>query len=303
MKNRGIDLRFVRKSNNWFLTKLKNSIPPIQIHTWGGYGSQLYGIYLSVYLESRYPFRRTQIVVHTSGVTQRSAEISRYKEFNTFEKNDFKNTSSPVHSKTQRSIFQPKRFIRKTMIKIGLLSESNTTKDLREIKWWVLALRGHYTEIQFDNVILKTIYELIESENEVKQFFSNSLGIHYRLGDLVSLENKEPIRPELIAQQINSLLDLKSYDIRIYSDSGELAFDLLSPLINSSINIEIVEATAAQTIVMLSKEELFIGTSSKISVWVAVFRSLILDKNGTYMPKSFERELRAHGVNSVIHYF
>jgi hypothetical protein len=241
--------------------------------------------------------------VHTSGVTRRASEISKYKDFESIEIDDFRSSTSRTSLKTGISVFWLKKFIRVTAIRFGFLSESNTTKDLHSIKPWVLALRGHYNEIQFEDESLRKLYELFKPRIQGDNLASCSLGIHYRLGDLVTLESKGPVFPELIAQQIDSLLGSNSIDIKIYSDSGELALNLLSPLVDGNIKIKIVEATAEQTISMLIEERFFVGTSSKISVWVAVFRALILGKNGTYMPKSFEKELRAHGANSLINYY
>ena len=297
------DLKISHKAVHLITTKVKNLTPAIEIHTWGGYGSQLYGLYLTYYLESRYPFRRTRIIVHTSGVTRRPSEISKYKDFDSVEVDDFKGAPIEPLSIPKISRFRVRKLIRLAAIRFGFLSESNTAKDLHGMKPWVLALRGHYTEIQFEDESLGKLFLLLSSGTERDSLTLNSLGIQYRLGDLVTLENKGPVRPELVAQQVNSLLNLHKFEIKIYSDSGELALKLLSPLINSSVNMKIVEATAEQTINMLSQEEFFIGTSSKISVWVAVFRSLVLGRNGTYMPQSFEKELRAHGVTSQINYF
>ena len=89
----------------------------------------------------------------------------------------------------------------------------------------------------------------------------------------------------------------------MHSDSLALAVDLLRPSVPTGISLEGVPVTAEESIVLLSNCSHFIGTTAKISVWVTIFRNVLLEKDSTFMQLSFEKQLKAHGVIDGINYY
>lgn len=297
-----------------FRTKLKylNNLlriasPKIRVHTWGGYGSQLYGLYLYLELERRFPYRRIQIVVHTSGVTERFSEIEQYTAINSIEVRDYMSSSQSGASapRTRNVTILPriKNVFRCAMKVIGFLSESNSRSEFENIKPWVLSLRGHYTRIHFNSDALLRLYKLIEADTSITDTNNNYIGIQYRLGDLVALKNKFPTMPEAIVACIQNINDDSVDEIKVHSDSLDVALRLLRPLIPKGLDLEAVPANPMETIILLSNSSYFIGTTSKISVWVAIFRNILIQNPNTYMKVSFRRQLEEHGINQGVHYY
>ncbi len=282
-------------------------LPKVKIHTWGGFGSQLYGVYLYFELEQRLPFRRLEIVAHTSGVTERFSEIRKYTKINSVEISDFNYNVSLNEGlpNMASSLFKSKvkRAFRQIALSMGVVSECNVTRDLESIRPWILSTRGHYTNLVLDKFLTEKIYSLIQEKCSIGIQKNQGVGIHYRLGDLVGLKNKFPTKPEVIVGCLEKIGYQNMKHIFLHSDSLALAVDLLRPSVPTGISLEGVPVTAEESIVLLSNCSHFIGTTAKISVWVTIFRNLLLEKDGTYMPLSFEKQLKAHGIIDGVNYY
>jgi hypothetical protein len=291
----------------YFNDLLRLAFPKIRVHTWGGYGSQLYGLYLYLELERQFPYRRIQIVVHTSGVTERFSEIDQYTSINSIEVRDYKSGSQSSASAPRTGNFTILPRIRKLfrcVVKVtGFLSDSNSRSEFENIKPWVLSLRGHYTKIHFNSDSLLRLYKLIEADTSITFTNDHYIGIQYRLGDLVALKNKFPTNPEAIVACIQNINDQSVNEIKLHSDSLDVALRLLRPLIPEGLDLEAVPANPMETIILLSNSSYFIGTTSKISVWVAIFRNILIQNPNTYMKVSFRRQLEEHGINQGVHYY
>jgi hypothetical protein len=300
-------VQIMRLSLNFLNRVASRVLPKVQIHTWGGFGSQLYGVYLYFELEKRLPFRRLQIVVHTSGVTERFSEIAKYTNINSVQISDFNSYDRLADGLPNVGSSLTKSKIRKTFRKIalaiGVMSESNVTCELESIRPWILSTRGHYTNLVLDRFLTEKIYCLIQ-ENSITGIQQNQVvGIQYRLGDLVGLENKFPTKPEAIDSCLKKIGNQDIKQILVHSDSLSLAVDLLRPFVPSGISLEGVPVTAEESIILLSNCSHFIGTTAKISVWVAIFRKLLLEKDNTFMQLSFEKQLKGHGITDGINFY
>ncbi len=282
-------------------------LPKVKIHTWGGFGSQLYGVYLYFELERRLPFRRLEIVVHTSGVTERFSEITKYTEIYSVQVSDFKyqhrvkDRIPNISSTLIRS--KVKRTFRNIALSVGLVGECNVTSDLESIRPWILSTRGHYTNLILDKILIEKIYCLIQKNSITGIKQNQGVGIHYRLGDLVELKNKFPTKPEAIVGCLEKIGNQNIEHIFLHSDSLDLAINFLRPSVPDGISIEGVPVTAEESIMLLSNYSHFIGTTAKISVWVVIFRKLLLEKENTFMQFSFEKQLKAHGIIDGINYY
>lgn len=278
---------------------LRTILPEIRIHTWGGYGSQLYGVYLYLELENVIPYRKCRIIVHTSGITERKSEISQYMHIKSTQISDFNPKGLDINQskKIRKYVLSIKaeKYIRKFLSISGFLSESNTTREFNQIKPWVLTFRGHYTRIKFNIKTLERLYKLIEGDNQIGEC-DECLGIQYRLGDLTKLSDKFPTSPDAILDAINQINPAEIKRAIVFSDSPDEALNLLRTKWPIKFPLEGANAKPDETILKLCKYNYFIGTTAKLSVWIVVFRVLILKNLNNFMQESFKAELQEHGI-------
>ena len=120
------------------------------------------------------------------------------------------------------------------------------------------------------------------NSNSLKQ---NFLGVHYRMGDLPALKPDSLVPLNSISTVINQLIKAGAVidKVRIYSDSIVENSNLQLP---KEINSEWKSVDTLQTISELSNAKYFIGTSSKVSLWVAIFRWALNTPGDVYLPTS-----------------
>lgn len=112
--------------------------------------------------------------------------------------------------------------------------------------------------------------------------------LHYRLGDLLTLSEKSPIEARKVASCITKL---DSRDVVVISDSPEVALRLLGELV-SNVNFKNLDLPIWDAIKFLTLAQVFIGTPSKISEWVAIFRVHFASKNAiTVLPIEMKSQM------------
>jgi hypothetical protein len=111
-----------------------------------------------------------------------------------------------------------------------------------------------------------------------------AIGIHYRLGDLLDLSEKTFVKAARILKLIeNDYIDSKFDWCVVFSDSPIKAKSLLHSLAQN-FDLEIPEENTLSTIQKLSQYRNFIGTNSKISIWVVLFRDYLTISGTNYLP-------------------
>ncbi|NDB85007.1 MAG: hypothetical protein EB127_20245, partial [Alphaproteobacteria bacterium] len=70
----------------------------------------------------------------------------------------------------------------------GILARANSDKELNRLKPWVLEVRGHYADVQVNDIELSRLRTLMGIDLEGTEI--NCCSVHYRLGDLIHLESK-----------------------------------------------------------------------------------------------------------------
>lgn len=258
--------------------------PKIRVHTWGGLGSQLLGVALCIDIQARFPRRTLLLVHHTSGVTERQLEIDIHAlGFEVEMQEDFHRSNKIERRKELKQVaIKMAKFIARILY---LHSTSNTDCEYLRLKPWVLSIRGHYSHRELSDQSLKEIANLIGLSNQVdtsKNF--STIAVHYRLGDLIDIHNKSYIDPTTITQVVSEnahFFHLNS--IRVYSDSPEIAWNLLQKSFQGS-NFEVLSRTTVETICELVNSPVFVGTNSKISVWIAIFRERLWSDKSSLLP-------------------
>lgn len=271
-------------------------LPKIRIHVWGGLGSQLHAWYLFESLSFRYPKRKFKLLFHTSGITRRLPEIVKYLPdgstiiIDDFSPSTFSKSRSRISSHFNMLVrLSVKRIISRFLIN----ARFDHQQDATPIRGWTFAIRGHYSRNRIDDFTLKLIAAKLELTNNLSGLKSSSFVIHVRLGDLLVLEDKFPTDVNFVGLQIKKILETKKYDqIRIHSDSPERASQILNHVLDQEI--EFVEGSSPiNALLDFIQADCFLGTSSKLSIWAAIFREY-LNKHETYLPSNLQQNFQTH---------
>jgi hypothetical protein len=273
-------------------------MPAVRIHCWGGFGSQLFAILQYWNLQRRFPGRKLVLVIHTSGVTRRDIETESllrnipFKVVDDFERQRGP-TTKQLKSSSKIEVIKAKLYILpKVLMKTtGLLSDLENTKAYDSIKPWLLTVRGHYTRYPFSSADLLKLYEVIssiDSEDLGGESMVDVLTIQYRLGDLLNLSNKGFVDSKLLSDIANSIVD-KSHisNTILLTDSPAEAMQLLD---TSNRNWKVANLSPISTIKLCVDSSEFIGSNSKISFWITVFRALM--NKESHITEVFQEKLK-----------
>jgi len=280
--------------------------PAIRVHSWGGFGSQLFALVACWNLSRKYPRRRVTLYIHTSGVTKRHPEIHAFVgDLRVVVLDDYKEVGPSLdYSLSTKSItwYSKRLFIgisKMLATKIGILSNLNSAADYRELKPWIISVRGHYTGVPIDQVDLAHLKMLFEklSNQTCNKFAKNGiLTVQYRLGDLINLEDKSYISPATVSALIaNELANQDCSSVFILTDSP---LEVKKILANKVFDYQVNTLTPISTIRGCIDSEFFIGTNSKISIWAALLRAL----NGktSLLPIGFKNNMTNYLVGNHI---
>jgi len=222
-------------------------------------------------LEKKFPGRNLQLVLHTGGITERRSELDFVRNrINLLSINDF--NSEIARADNNYSVKFNLSAILKNLLKklldncrVVITNESHVMQILP----WTSQVRCSYSNIGLSSVLIKTLGDLVQFPD--KKTDSSFIGVHFRIGDLVALKPQSSIDNRTIINLINNL-DQKEKTLNkiiIYSDS-ELKLDDFKSLTGSTIEIRNIDTL--NTIFDLTYPRVFIGTNSKVSLWVAIFR-------------------------------
>ena len=271
------------------LTQIRTVLPALRVHSWGGFGSQLFTAYIILKVQNQYPGRRIKVVVHTSGVTRRFSEFN-FEQLGTkvIQVEDYRNLKVQSYSRviSFRRNFCSIRSLRQNVSQalnlLRVIQFANSDESFHSIMPWTLSLRGHYARISLNTELIHHLYQILFEKSSFLTHRNHQLIVHYRLGDLLHLQEKSPIKPN----RIEKLLLLGDYDNTasiVLSDSSEREFrDFVSGYTTlSSIRLENLEPL--HSLWLCINSETFIGTGTKLSLWAAIFRNFIND-NSSFLP-------------------
>lgn len=250
-----------------------------EIHAWGGLGSQLFAIAATLDLKNQFPNKQVVVVLHTGGVTRRSAEVVELFPNLRFRFIDDFGSIADNHGVSQPT---KRVFFRKSLLKIleflRLVIPANNDREFSKVKPWTMQLRGHYSNRSIPEGFLSLLDQSLTQQFSEFDFSNQQFCcIHYRLGDLLAIANKSPISVEKIVKEYFKRFQFESQlpPILLFSDSPDEAkarflnlksFELLNPVSDSR-----------SVIVNACRSKYFIGTSSKISFWIAAIRASTYD--------------------------
>jgi hypothetical protein len=231
-------------------------------------------------------------------VTRRDVEIESLLRNIPFKVvDDFEGQRGPTTEQSKSSskieVIKAKLYVLpKVLMKTtGLLSDLENTKAYDSIKPWLLTVRGHYTRYPFSSADLLKLYEVISSvgsEDLGGETMVDVLTIQYRLGDLLNLPEKGFVDSKLLSDIANFIVD-KSHISKtiLLTDSPAEAMQLLD---TSNRNWKVVNLSPISTIKLCVDSSEFIGTNSKISFWITVFRALM--NKESHITEVFQEKLQ-----------
>lgn len=271
---------------------------PLRIHCWGGFGSQLFAILQYWNLQRRFPGRKLVLIIHTSGVTRRDIEIESLLRNIPFKVvDDFEGQRGPTTKQLKSSrkieMIKAKLYVLfKALLKsTGLLSDLENTQAYSSLKPWLLSVRGHYTRYPFSSADLLKLYKVISAVNSEDlgcESMVDVLTIQYRLGDLLNLPEKGFVDSRLVSNIANSIVDKFHISKTILlTDSPAEAIQLLD---TSNRNWKVATLSPISTVKICVDSSEFIGTNSKISFWITVFRALM--NKESYITEVFQEKLQ-----------
>lgn len=264
--------------------------PAIRIHSWGGLGSQLLALGVLLDLRHRHTRRDFQLILHSSGVTRRISEMNPLTELVQITSID--DYVSPNSDKTKQ---QPNY---KKLIHSSLKSVLNSTKcviskdsSTFSIFPWTTSIRCHYGFVAISKESISMISKYIPHISEIPANHSDRpLGVHYRAGDLLVEKSSSLISIDVISDLVTKIAhnnSLKLVKLQILSDTP-LDEESISSLESFDFSWETKETW--ETIGILLNSHSFIGTNSKISLWVALFRWALEIPGEVFLPCSLYQQ-------------
>jgi hypothetical protein len=257
----------------------------LKIHCWGGLGSQLLAINYYLRVQEMFPDKRIILVLHTGGVTARSSEIdflSSKIKLNKVEDYRASSNSKQFHTSGSKSMFL---FIKMCIKFLANYFRFVITDDGKvfKVRFWTYSIRCTYTSnvLRKQDIVQMAGILGIDSNRSEQNF----LGVHYRMGDLPTLKPSALVPLNSISIVVTELIRAGAvFDkVKIFSDSIVDNSNLQLP---EEIDSEWISVDTLQTIRELSKARYFIGTSSKVSLWVAIFRWALDAPGDVYLPTS-----------------
>jgi hypothetical protein len=273
----------------WHIRRAFRFQIPLKIHCWGGLGSQLFAVSLYYDLKKNFPNRNVSLVLHQGGVTKRASEIEGiFFDLQSAHVEDF----SAIGVKEGDRLVAKSKTIRhhlKEILKSArVIMTLDDNEDLKSVMPWTYSVRGHYSyrflgESSISNLFLNFTPQG-KSRFQMNSGVELDIGVHYRLGDLVDLESKSPMDVYRLANACRTVLSnsFQSH-VTLFSDSPDLALGSLKAFM-SNISLTSSNLPTWETIGSLSRSRVFIGTFSKISIWVVIFRYYSPTKLVSYMP-------------------
>jgi hypothetical protein len=161
---------------------------PVKIHCWGGFGSQLNALALAHRLNDLFSHREIVLVIHEGGRHNAKYELMDF-DLSNF---NIKLTTDPYHSsyklKNDYKI-KIKGVLKRILVELGFYSTCDSLIDIRRLKPWVMVIRGSYNLFPTESFLNFLISKIRKSQIERQV----DLVVHYRLGDLIKIEEKNPI--------------------------------------------------------------------------------------------------------------
>ena len=264
----------------------------LSIHSWGGLGSQLLALGLLLDLLKTHPNRKFTLVIHSSGVTRRLSEIEELSKLvDIVFIDDYVPTTSISKEYSIPNGLNFRRFL-KWLLNFTRVVISRDSPDF-PIKPWTRSIRCHYGLVAITRESIQTISSYIPRISLINDSPNEFLiGVHFRAGDLRKEKSSSLVDITVVGGLVRSTMRNhvgKSLRLIILSDSltDENSIRELKGL---DYTWEIKDTW--DTFGSLLFTNSFIGTNSKVSLWVALFRWSLEIPGEIYLPESLHKQFQ-----------
>ena len=264
-------------------------LPALRVHSWGGFGSQLFTAYVVLKLQRKFPNRRIEVVIHTSGVTRRVSEFNfetlgvNMVQVEDYKAKDVRDSTDKARASYSHNLPQVTRGLLYQILQwLRLVQSANTDLSFNLISLWTLSIRGHYTRLSLEETLVESLYSVLSLKESPFMIQRNALVVHYRLGDLLNLDEKQPINVDRV-EGVLEKLRFQTNRLVLLSDSNE---EELAEFLKNSMILKFCKPSTygpSKTLRFCIDAESFIGTGAKISLWAAIFRYFVHEKE-SFLP-------------------
>ena len=240
-----------------------------------------------------------KIVLHTGGVTRRIPEVAElFPEYEYQFEEDFQQTKK-VATETKASESSILRTTLKRILSgVGFLAQCNDDRATKRLRPWVLSIRGHYSYRTINSAFMYRLADRCESVNESKiTNLSKSCIVHYRLGDLLVINEKNPISAKLVVSEyIKVQKEIKIEELIVFSDSPSEARSRFSHLLSGEFLV--LDSRTSLVIANATRAKYFIGTSSKVSFWIAGLRDVVYQSPSSLPLENVDQYIKSTVIHS-----
>jgi hypothetical protein len=121
--------------------------------------------------------------------------------------------------------------------------------------------------------------------------------VHYRLGDLLVITEKNPITAQSVASEfLRVKAEMHFNDLIIFSDSPSVARSRFSLLFSNEFVV--LDSKTSLVIANAVQARYFIGTSSKVSFWIAGLREVVYQNPSSLPLGNLNQFIKSSGANS-----
>lgn len=273
---------------------MKRLLPPVRIHSWGGLGSQLFAIAIAEDFKAVFPNRSIKIVLHTGGVTRRIPEVAElFPEYEYEYEEDFHPTKKAALESKVSDRYVLRNTFKKMLTAAGFLAQCNDDRATKKLLPWVLSIRGHYSYRTINSTFMYRLAERCESVNDSKiPNLSKTCIVHYRLGDLLVINEKNPISTQsVVSEYLKVQKELEIEDLIVFSDSPSEARSRFSNLLSGEFLV--LDSRTSLVIANAIRAKYFIGTSSKVSFWIAGLRDVVYQSSSSLPSENLDQYIKS----------
>lgn len=214
------------------------------------------------------------MVLHTGGVTKRLSELEFIHniDFDIIQVNDFRNQDKEFKTQIELNKTRLRRFLTTILYFFNFVVSANSDLEFDKVRPWTFSTRGHYFNRKVSSNFYSYLLEYLDIKKKPLNRSRFELAIHYRMGDLLSLSTKSITPANKIIDIIIQIKKVsKNLHINVYSDSPRIAKETLIQA-GLTDGFQVKDLPTIDVIRACIEADYFIGTGSKVSLWIVNIR-------------------------------
>ena len=176
-----------------------------------------------------------------------------------------------------------RKFLIKILYFFNFIVSANSNLDFDKVRPWTVSTRGHYFNRTVSTDFYSYLLKHIKLELNPLNRSQIEIAIHYRMGDLLTLTEKSISPANKIIDVVREVQKIRdNVKIYVYSDSPQIVKETL---FNAGLTDEfaVKDLSTIEVIRSCVGANYFIGTGSKVSLWIVNIRRYLGEINGNYL--------------------